>query len=80
MKHLNNENEIKNSKKVGCLYCHSVFNSYELDYLEDCFISVLETLTYCPKCGVSGKLIGDASGIELTETNLKLISYELFKK
>jgi len=79
MNHINNLEEIKASKKVGCLYCHKVSEVTELEWLEEHFLNVLENNTYCPKCSVADMLIGDASGIELTETNLKILEFE-FKK
>lgn len=78
--HVNNEQEIKNSKFIGCLSCHRVFSVDELDWLEEFPNYLLDLNTYCPLCRVADKLIGDASGIELTPTNLKSLEYEIYKK
>jgi hypothetical protein len=77
-KHLNNENEIKKSKEVGCLYCFRKSSTDELEWLDESFKKIITLHTFCPKCQVADKLLGDESGIPLTEQNLKSLSYELF--
>lgn len=75
-KHLNNYNEIKNSKTVGCLACCKVSNVDELDWLADDFNKILDLNTYCPKCRVADQLIGDASNIDISEANLRKLHDE----
>ncbi|RDJ35563.1 MAG: cytoplasmic protein [Crenarchaeota archaeon] len=73
-----NKNELEQSKKCGCFYCLSIFELKSYDNLE--WVGREKTTLLCPKCSIDS-VIGDASGIKLTNLFLKKmyerwVSYE----
>ena len=71
----NNKDEIKNSEKCGCFYCKKIFKGSEVkDWIKD------ETgdTAKCPYCLVDS-VIGDASGLKLTEELLEIMNKTWFE-
>ncbi len=71
-----NEKQIKNSQVCGCFYCNSIFNPE--DVVQWCDNDGRGAPTaLCPNCGIDS-VIGDACGMEITPSFLKLMNLQFF--
>ena len=71
-----NEGIIKQSKLCGCFYCGRIFSPDEvMDYMEE--HGKKDRTASCPYCYIDS-VIGDASGIEITEDLLNVMHQRYF--
>lgn len=59
--------QLENSRKCGCFYCLKIFSPKvftEDDWTDE------DNTALCPYCGIDA-ILGDASGLEITEDFLK---------
>ncbi len=69
-----NKEEILNSKVCGCFYCGSIFSATEIsDWVMD-----NPPTAQCPHCCIDS-VIGDASGIDVTEKLLNELHKRYFQ-
>lgn len=71
----NNEIEILRSKQCGCFFCKNVFDARKVSQWTPEKSGGASAV--CPECGMTA-VIGDASGIPLTETVLKGMNEAFF--
>ena len=70
-----NKVEIQKSKQCGCFFCVLMFPSADVvEYINE---PAGGETAFCPICGIDS-VIGDASGIALTEHFLKQMNKEFF--
>jgi hypothetical protein len=69
-----NLEELKESKNIGCFYCRSMVEFVDIKEWTDAASTAL-----CPLCGIDS-LIGDASGIVVTEVFLDAMFNRWFGK
>ncbi len=61
-----NREQIERSDKCGCFFCCSIFSAHEVPS----YVSTEEPTAECPCC-ITDSVIGDASGLPLTEEFLE---------
>lgn len=68
-----NRKEIARSKNCACFYCKTRFESSKIER----WVGRFDNTALCPHCSIDA-VIGDASGINLTDSLLELMHHEWF--
>jgi len=67
---ISNHAEIESSKRCGCFYCKKIFGPDQIVDWADTNKPRAQQTALCPACGIDS-VLGDASGLEITEAFLE---------
>jgi len=67
---IGNKEQLKESSKCGCIFCKTIFNYNDIYDFVEASDKTIRYSAICPNCSEIETVIGDASGIAITEDNL----------